>query len=78
MKYGLKSSKQRKYGGKQIIIIFSCKKLSHMKYSEDYENIIILITVALWEVCFRMFSFIQIPEVGGHCITMVTGKECLE
>ena len=70
MKYGLESNKQRKYGGKQIIIIFSCKKLSHMKFSEDYvglvENTIILTTVALWEVCCRMFSFIQIPEVGGH------------
>ena len=53
-----------------------------MKFSEDYvglvENIIILITVALWEVCCRMFSFIRIPEVGGHGITMVTEKECLE
>ena len=41
-----------------------------MKFSEDYvglvENIITLITVALWEVWCRMFSFIQIPEVGGH------------
>ena len=41
-----------------------------MKFSEDYvdlvENIIILITVALWEICCRMFSFIQIPEVEGH------------
>ena len=66
----VKMSPNQPYGGKQIIIIFSCKKLSHMKFSEDYvglvENIIILITVALWEVCCRMFSFIQIPEVGGH------------
>ena len=57
-------------GGKQIIIIFSSKKLTYMKFYEDYvglvENIIILITVALWEIYFRMFSFIQIPEVGGH------------
>ena len=49
------------------MIIFSCKKL---KFSEDYddpvENIIIFITVALWEICCRMFSFIQIPEVEGH------------
>ena len=40
-----------------------------MKFSEDYvdfvENIIILITVALWEICCRMFSFLQIPEVKG-------------
>ena len=37
-----------------------------MKFSEDYvdlvENIIILITVALWEICCRMFSFIQMPD----------------
>ena len=41
-----------------------------MKFSEDYvdlvENIIILITVALWEICCRMFSFIQISELEGH------------
>ena len=70
MKYGLKSNKQRKYGGKQIIIIFSCKKLTYMKFSEDYvdlvENIIILITVALWEIPCRIVSFIQITEVEGH------------
>ena len=33
-----------------------------MKTSEDYvdlvENIIILITVALWEICYRMFYFL--------------------
>ena len=37
------------------------------KFSEDYvdlvENIIILITVALWELPCRIVSFIQIPEV---------------
>ena len=41
-----------------------------MSFSEDYvdlvENIIILITVALWEICCRTFSFIQIPEEEGH------------
>ena len=35
-----------------------------MKFSEDYvafvENIIILITVALWEIC------LQIPEIKGY------------
>ena len=66
MKYGLKSNKQRKYGGKQIIIVFSCKKLIYIKFYEDYVGFIILITVALWEMYCRMFSFIQIPEVGGH------------
>ena len=39
--------------GKPIIRTFSCKK--DMKFSGDYvdlvENIIILITVALWEIC---------------------------
>ena len=53
-----------------MIIIFSCKKWTYMKFSKDLvdlvENIIILITVALWEICCRMFSFIQIPEVEGH------------
>ena len=43
---------------------------SYMKFSEDYvdlvENIIILITVALWEICCRMFSFLQIPEIEGY------------
>ena len=37
-----------------------------MKFSEDYvnfvENIIILMTVALGEICCRMFFFLQIPE----------------
>ena len=41
-----------------------------MKFSEDYvdlvENIIIVIIFALWQICCRMFSFIQIPEVEGH------------
>ena len=41
-----------------------------MKFSEDYvdfvENIIILITVALWDISCRMFSVLQIPEVDGH------------
>ena len=41
-----------------------------MKFSEDYvdfvKNMLILITVALWEICFRMFSFLQISEVDGH------------
>ena len=56
MKYSFKSNKQRRYGGKRIVIIFSCKKWTYMKFSEDYvdlvENIIILITVALWEICW--------------------------
>ena len=54
----------------QIKIIFSCKKLTYTKFSEDYvdlvENIINLITVALWEICCRMFSFVQITEVEVH------------
>ena len=29
------------------------------------ENVIMLITVALWEICFRMFSFLQIHEGEG-------------
>ena len=53
-----------------------------MKFSEDYvdlvENIIILITVALWEIPCRIVSFIQIPAVEGHWVTMVMEKECLE
>ena len=53
-----------------MVIIFSCKKVDIMKFSEDYvnfaKNIIILITVALWEICCRMFSFLQIPEVKGY------------
>ena len=57
-------------GGKKRLIIFSCKKLIYIQFYEDYvglvENIIILITVALWEIYCRIFSFIQIPELGGH------------
>ena len=38
-----------------------------MTFSEDYvnlvENIIILGTFALWEICCRIFSIIEIPEV---------------
>ena len=38
-----------------------------MKFSDDYvyfvENIINLITIALWELFYRRFSFLQIPEV---------------
>ena len=41
-----------------------------MKFSEDYvdfvEKIIILITVALWELCCSMFSLLQIPEMKGY------------
>ena len=41
-----------------------------MKFSEDYvyfvKNMLILITVALWEICCRIFSFLQISEVDGH------------
>ena len=41
-----------------------------MTFSEDHayldENIIILRIVALWEICWRMFSFLQIPEIDGH------------
>ena len=41
-----------------------------MKFSEYYvdfvKNMLILITVALWEICCRMFSFLQISEVDGH------------
>ena len=41
-----------------------------MKFSGDYvdfvKNMLILITVALWEICCRMFSFLQISEVDGH------------
>ena len=43
------------------MIQFSCKKWTYVKFSEDYvafvENIIILITVALWEICLRMFFY---------------------
>ena len=53
-----------------------------MKFSEDYvdfaENIRTLITEALWEICCRMFSFLQIPEVKGYSVTMITEKEYLE
>ena len=70
MKSGLKSNKQRKYEEKHIIMPFSCKKWTYMKFSEDYvdfvKNMLILITVALWEICCRMFSFLQISEVDGH------------
>ena len=41
-----------------------------MKFSEDYidfvQNLIILITIALWGICCGMFSFLQIPEIEGH------------
>ena len=41
-----------------------------MKFSEDnvdfVKNMLILITVAFWEICCRMFSFLQISEVDGH------------
>ena len=81
MKYGFKSNKHRKYGGKQILMIFSCKTWTYIQFSEDYvdlvENMIILIT-ALREICCRMFSFTEIPEVEGHWVTMVTEKEYLE
>ena len=41
-----------------------------MTFSEDYidivQNFIILLTVAVWKVCYGMFSFLQIPEKEGH------------
>ena len=41
-----------------------------MKFSEDdvdfVKNMLILIIVALWEICCRMFSFLQISEVNWH------------
>ena len=41
-----------------------------MKFSGDYinfrKNIIILITVALWEIHYRTYDFEQFPEVEGY------------
>ena len=54
---------------KLIIILFSCKKWTYVEFSDDYVyfvgNIINSITIALWEMCLRTFSFLQIREVEG-------------
>ena len=55
----LKYKSNRK--GKQIQILILCKNWTYMKFSGDYINfkrdIIILITVALWEIHYRTYNF---------------------
>ena len=34
-------------------------------YVDFIENIIILIAITLWELCYGMFSFLQVSEVEG-------------
>ena len=55
----LKCKRNRK--GKQIQILILCKNWTYMKFSGDYNNskrnIIILITVALWEIHHRTYNF---------------------
>ena len=52
-----------------LMILFSCKKWIYLKLSQYYvdsvENIIILITVALWKICCRTFAFLQTTGVEG-------------
>ena len=47
---------------------FFSQKWVYVKFSCDYvnfvENVIICITVALWESCYQTFSFVLIPEEG--------------
>ena len=47
--------------GKQINILILCKNWTYMKFSGDYINlkkkIIILMTVASWEIHYRTYSF---------------------
>ena len=50
---------------KKIKILILCKNWTYMKFSGDYinfmKNIIILITVALWEIHYRTYNNEQIP-----------------
>ena len=45
-----------------LIILILCKNWTYVKFSGDYtdfaHNFIILITDALWEICYRTFNFL--------------------
>ena len=49
-----------------LSINYFLAKSGHVSNIDFVQNFIILMTVALWEICCGIFSFLQISEMEGH------------